>query len=96
MESNFMYLIQSTRLIKSGKYNDGDINFIYELLISIDYDILILYYKTSTLIEYINDLELYIQLVNFVITYFEEKEEYEKCLVLNKKIIESKDIKSQN
>jgi hypothetical protein len=96
MEENFLFLLQTAKLIKSGNYDDDDIDFINELVLSIDNDLLIDYNNTTTIKSLGNDLDFYNKVVKFLISYFEDNEEYEKCYFLKKKLDESIDIKSKN
>lgn len=96
MEENFLFLLQTAKLIKSGNYDDTDIDFINELVLSVDYDLLIDYNSTSTIKSLGNDLDFYIKIVEFLIGYFEDTEEYERCFFLKKKLDESIDIKTKN
>lgn len=95
MEENFLFLLQSTKLIKSGDYNQDDIDFINELVLSIDNDLLIDYNSNITISSLGNDLDFYIKVVNFLIKYFEDEENYESCFFLKKKLDESLDIKTK-
>lgn len=95
MEENFLFLLQSAKLIKSGDYNQDDIDFINELVLSIDNDLLIDYNSNITISSLGNDLDFYIKVVNFLIKYFEDEENYESCFFLKKKLDESLDIKTK-
>ncbi len=96
MEENFLFLLQTAKLIKSGNYDESDVDFINELVLSIDNDLLIDYNSTSTIKSLGNDLDFYIKIVQFLLNYFEDTEEYEKCFFLKRKLDESYDIKSKN
>lgn len=96
MEENFLFLLQTAKLVKSGNYDDADIDFFNELVLSIDNDLLIDYNSTSTIKSLGNDLDFYIKIVEFLISYFEDTEEYERCFFLKKKLDESIDIKTKN
>ncbi len=96
MEENFLFLLQTAKLIKSGNYDESDVDFINELVLSIDNDLLIDYNSTSTIKSLGNDLDFYIKIVQFLLNYFEDTEEYEKCFFLKKKLDGSYDIKSKN
>lgn len=96
MEENFLFLLQTAKLIKSGNYDDTDVDFINELVLSIDNDLLIDYNSNSTIKSLGNDLDFYIKIVEFLISYFEDTEEYERCFFLKKKLDASIDIKSKN
>lgn len=94
MEENFLFLLQTAKLVRSGNYNDNDIDFMNELVLSIDNNLLIDYNNTTTIKSLGNDLDFYNKIIKFLITYFEDTEEYEKCYFLKKKLDESIDIKS--
>lgn len=96
MEENFLFLLQTAKLVKSGNYDETDIDFFNELVLSIDNDLLIDYNSTSTIKSLGNDLDFYIKIVEFLISYFEDTEEYERCFFLKKKLDESIDIKTKN
>jgi len=49
MEENFLFLLQTAKLIKGGNYDESDVDFINELVLSIDNDLLIDYNSTSTI-----------------------------------------------
>lgn len=95
MEENFLFLLQSAKLIKSGQYNDKDIEFINELVLSIDKSLLNDYNKSTSLVILGNDLDFYIKILKFLIKYFESIEDYEKCEILKNKLDESNKIKTE-
>jgi hypothetical protein len=95
MEENFLFLLQSVKHIKSGKYTDDDVDFISELVLTIDNEILIDYNNTISVSSLGNDLEFYNAIIKFLLQYYEETEEYEKCELLQNKLTESTDIKNQ-
>ena len=86
MEDNFEFLLHSARLIQLGRYDDDDINFVYELVLSIDNDLLIFYNNNSTIPQLGNDLKIYTKIVKFLLEFFENTEEYEKCVHLKTKL----------
>lgn len=86
MEDNFEFLLHSARLIQLGRYDDDDINFVHDLVLSIDNDLLIFYYNHSTIPQLGNDLRIYVKIVKFLLDYFENTEEYEKCILLRNKL----------
>lgn len=96
MEENFLFLLQTAKLLKSGNYDESDIDFINELVLTIDNDTLFDYNITSTIKSLGNDLDFYIKIVEFLIRYFEDNEEYEKCFFLKKKLDKSNEIKTKN
>jgi hypothetical protein len=89
MEKSFSFLLQATRVLHIGNYDDEELKMIYGYVTSLDNDILNGYYSTCTLLTYYNDLELYIEIVEALIYIYEENEEYEKCVILKNKKEES-------
>ena len=79
------FILQAIRLLHIGDYTDNDINMIYDFTRNLDNETLIRYHITNSVIAYNNDLELYIEIVDKLISIFETKEEYEKCAILMKK-----------
>ena len=78
------FLLQSTKVLEGGLYDEEDLRMIYGYMIHIDDEILNDYYNTCTIFTYDNDLELYIEIIDALIKIFEEREEYEKCEILIK------------
>ncbi len=93
---NFNFLLQATRVLHVGNYDEEELKMIYEFIISLDNDILNEYNNTCTILSYDNDLELYIEIVDALIVIFEEKEEYEKCEQLKNKRDDSVEIINNN
>lgn len=89
MEKSFSFLLQATRVLHIGNYDDDELKMIYGFVTSLDNDVLNSYYNSCTLLTYYNDLELYIEIVEALIYIYEENEEYEKCIVLKNKKEES-------
>ena len=79
------FLLQATRVLSFGNYDDVELSMTYNYLTALDNEILNDYYNTCTILAYNNDLELYIEIVETLIIVFEEREEYEKCAKLIKK-----------
>jgi hypothetical protein len=96
MEMSFKFILQATRILHVGNYDDEDLKMIYGYVISLDKDILNDYYNTSSIFTYANDLELYLEIVNVLIKIYEESEEYEKCFILKLKKDESLEIINEN
>lgn len=86
------FLLQAIRVLHIGKYDDTEINLIYDYLKNLDNVILNGYFRTYSVLQYSNDLEFCIEVINRMIKLLEEKEEYEKCQILLKKKEESLDI----
>ena len=90
------FLLQATRIIHIGNYDDTEIRMIYDYLRNLDYSSLIDYFNTYTVLNYNNDLELYVEVIDKMISILEKEEEYEKCQILLNKKEESKDIMNIN
>lgn len=76
------FLMQATRVLHVGDYDEDELEMVYEFVSSIDNEILNDYNNTCTIISYDNDLQLYVEIVDTLIKIYEEKEEYEKCEIL--------------
>lgn len=80
------FLLQALRIIHIGNFDDTEIRMIYDYLKNLDNVILNDYFNAHQVLQYNNDLEFCVEIINKMITIFESKEEYEKCQVLlNKK-----------
>lgn len=80
------FLLQVVRILHIGNYDDTEIRMIYDYLKNLDNDELNSYFNTNSVLQYTNDLEFCIEIIDQLIKVLEEKEEYEKCLaLLNKK-----------
>lgn len=90
------FLLQATRVLSFGNYDDVELSMTYNYLTALDNEILNNYFNTCTILSYNNDLELYIEIVETLILVFEEREEYEKCAKLIKKKEESINIINKN
>jgi hypothetical protein len=89
---NFNFLLQATRVLHVGNYDEGELTMIYDFITSLDNDILNDYNNTCTILSYNNDLELYIEIIDSLILVFEGREEYEKCEKLKNKKDDSLEI----
>ncbi len=83
------FLLQATRVLHFGNYDEDELTMFYNYLTALDNEILNDYYSTCTILSYDNDLELYVEILDTLISIFEEREEYEKCLKLKSKKEES-------
>jgi hypothetical protein len=96
MSANF--LLQATRILSVGNYDENELDMVHHFVSSIDNVTLNDYNNTCTILSYDNDLQLYIEILDTLISIFEEREEYEKCELLKHKkddsivIIDSKTI----
>ena len=83
------FLLQATRVLNVGNYDEEELKMIYKFLISLDNTVLNDYNNKCTILSYNNDLELYVEILNSCILIFEKREEYEKCQKLKDKREES-------
>lgn len=79
MNDTFRYLLQSARLISSKRASEDDIEFVKDLILSLENDEIIGYYNTCTITSIGSDYNLYVKLIRYLIKHYEETEEYEKC-----------------
>lgn len=80
------FLLQSLRIIHDGNYDDNEIKIIYDYLKNLDNVSLNNYLESCSVLQYNNDLEFCIEIIDKTIKVLEIKEEYEKCqILLNKK-----------
>lgn len=80
------FLLQVVRIIHIGNYDDTEIRMIYDYLRNLDNVVFNDYLNSNKVLQYTNDLEFCLEILDKMIKIFEEKEEYEKCQVLlNKK-----------
>ena len=96
MDMSINILLQATRVLSFGNYDDVELSMTYNYLTALDNEILNDYFNTCTILAYNNDLELYIEIVETLIVVFEEREEYEKCAKLIRKKEESINIINTN
>lgn len=89
------FLLQVTRIIHKKSYDEDDLQMIYDYLKNMDAEILNDYFNTCTVLSYANDLELFSEILDRMISILEEKEEYEKCQDLQLKKLECKSIMLQ-
>jgi len=96
MAANF--LLQAMRVLHVGNYDETELSMVTNFMVGVDNEILNDYNNTCTILSYDNDLELYVEILDTLISIFEEREEYEICSVLKEKkedaeiIIQSKTI----
>ena len=79
------FLLQAIKILHIGNYDDTEIMAIYEYLINLDNVILNMYFRSYSVLQYNNDLEFCIEVMNKLIKVLESKEDYEKCQILLKK-----------
>ena len=92
VEMSINFLLQAIKIIHIGNYNDTDMRMIYDYLRNLDNVVLNHYFNAYSVLQYNNDLEFCIEVIDKMIIVLEEKEEYEKCQVLLNKKEESLDI----
>lgn len=85
MNMSVSFLLQATRVLHVGNYDDDEVQMIYDFLRNVDNELILEYNSRSTILSYDNDLELYVEIVDAMLLILEEKEEYEKCQVLKNK-----------
>ena len=83
--STITFLLQSTRILHVGNYEEDELQMIYDYTLDLDNVALNEYLNSSTILSYNNDLELYIEIVDVLIGIYVEREEYEKCFSLKNK-----------
>ena len=96
MSMTVNFLLQATRVLHVGNYDEDELKMIYDFMTTVDNEVLNEYNCTCTILSYNNDLELYIEILDVMLTIFEEREEYEKCDILKSKKEESINITQNN
>lgn len=76
------FLLQATRIIHIGNYDDTETRMIYDYLRNLDNATFIEYLNTYSVLNYNHDLEFCIEVIDKTIKVFEVEEDYEKCQVL--------------
>ena len=89
MDMTINFLLQATRVLHVGNYDEDELSMITNFMVAVDNDILNDYNNTCTIVSYDSDLQLYIEILDELINIFEEREEYEKCEILKIKKEES-------
>ncbi len=82
MNMSVSFLLQATRVLHVGNYDDDEVQMIYDFLRNVDNELILEYNSRSTILSYNNDLELYVEIIDAMLLILEEKEEYEKCQIL--------------
>jgi hypothetical protein len=85
MDMSVSFLLQATRVLHVGNYDDDEVQMIYDFIKSLDNEIIFHYFSTKTVLSYKNDLELLLEIIDKMIAILERVEEYEKCLILKNK-----------
>jgi hypothetical protein len=89
MKITLNFLLQATRVLHIGNYDDDELNLIYNFITKVDNEVFIHYLNSKTVLSYDSDLELYVEIVDALISIYEDSEEYEKCDQLKRKRIEA-------
>ena len=79
------FLLQATRILHVGNYDEDELSMIYNFMSTIDNSILFKYNESKTILSYSSDLELYIEIVDELIKIYVEREVYENCQILMNK-----------
>lgn len=79
------FLLQATRILHIGNYDDNEVRMIYDYIRTVDNEMIFNYLNTKTIISYDNDLGLLIEVIDGMMVALEKTEDYEKCLVLKNK-----------
>ena len=85
MRMSINFLLQATRVLHVGNYDEDELEMIHNFIVSVDKYILNHYNITSSIIAYSSDLELFLEIVDRLIEIHEGTEEYEKCDELKSK-----------
>lgn len=85
IDMSISFLLQATRVLHVGNYDDDEVQMIYDYIRSIDNEMIFHYFSNKTILSYENDLELLIEIIDKMIHILESTEEYEKCLILKNK-----------
>jgi hypothetical protein len=85
MNMSVSFLLQATRVLHVGNYDEDEVQMIYDFLRNVDNELILEYNSRSTILSYNNDLELYVEIIDAMLLILEEKEEYEKCQILKNK-----------
>jgi hypothetical protein len=83
------FLLQATRVLHVGNYTEDELEMIYKFMTKVDNDILFYYLTSKTILSYNSDLELFVEIVDRLISIYEDLEDYEKCVQLKLKKEES-------
>jgi hypothetical protein len=89
------FLLQATRILHVGNYDDNDVYMIYDFVKTIDNEGIFVYHSSSSVLSYNTDLDLFIEIIDRLLEVFELIEDYEKCLVLKTKKEECIKIKNK-
>jgi hypothetical protein len=85
MDMSISFLLQATRVLHVGNYDEDEVQMIYDYIRNLDNELIFHYHSNKTILSYENDLELLIEIIDKMIHILEQTEEYEKCLILKNK-----------
>jgi hypothetical protein len=85
MDMSISFLLQATRVLHVGNYDEDEVQMIYDYIRNLDNELIFHYHSNKTILSYENDLELLIEIIDKMIYILEQTEEYEKCLILKNK-----------
>jgi hypothetical protein len=85
MDMSISFLLQATRVLHVGNYDDDEVQMIYDYIRNLDNELIFHYHSNKTILSYENDLELLLEIIDKMIRILEQTEEYEKCLILKNK-----------
>lgn len=90
MNMSINFLLQSTRVLHIGNYDNDELSMIFNYINAIDESLIEDLENNSSILGYKNDLELYHEIIDALVKIYEEREEYEKCELLIKKKLNKK------
>lgn len=93
---SFNFLIQATRVLYNNKFDESELDLVYNFMIRVDNELLNMYLNNCSIISYNNDLELYLDIIDALINIYEQREEYERCEILLHKKEYSESIIEEN
>ncbi len=85
------YLLEALKILHTEEKNEMNMNLLYEYILLTDIDTLKIYKKEQTITPN-NDLDIFMEIIDSVIEYYEINEEYERCDRLKNKKIECQNI----
>lgn len=85
------YIIHALKILHTEEKNEMNMNFLYEYVLLTDIDTLKLYKEEKTIIPN-SDLEIFIDIIDSLILYNENVEDYERCHRLKIKKLECQKI----
>ncbi len=85
MDMSISFLLQATRVLHVGNYDEDEVQMIYDYIRNLDNELIFHYHSNKTILSYENDLELLLEIIDKMIHILEQTEEYEKCLILKNK-----------